>query len=67
MPPGWDQTRARILRRDPTCVLCWAAPSVEVHHTQPGTEADWALAGVCAPCHTRVTNAQAAAARALAR
>ena len=49
MPPGWTATRRRILRRDPTCRLCASAPSTEVHHTQPGVEADWALLGVCHP------------------
>ena len=63
MPPGWTATRRRILRRDPTCRLCASAPSTEVHHTQPGVEADWSLLGVCHPCHLAVTQQQAAAAR----
>jgi hypothetical protein len=66
MPRGWARTRARILRRDPTCRLCLAAPSTEVHHLLgPGFEADHQLAGVCHPCHRRVTTAQALAARGL--
>jgi len=65
MPPGWAATRARILRRDPTCRLCLAAPSTEVHHLLgPGSEADHQLAGVCHPCHQHESQRQAAAARA---
>ncbi len=63
MPPGWAATRARILARDPVCRLCGAAPSAEVHHTEPGIEADEALLGVCPPCHRAITATQAAAAR----
>jgi 5-methylcytosine-specific restriction enzyme A len=67
MPPGWEATRARILARDPTCRLCGARPSAEVHHTQPGREDDASLLGVCHPCHDRETQRQAALARHLAR
>jgi 5-methylcytosine-specific restriction endonuclease McrA len=63
MPPGWGATRARILRRDPTCRICWAAPATEVHHTQPGAEDDAHLIGACHPCHHAASQAQAAAAR----
>ena len=68
MPPGWTATCARILARDPICRLCSARPSAEVHHTRgPGWEADAWLIGVCSRCHRQVTQAQAAAARRLAR
>ena len=63
MPPGWAATRARVLRRDPTCRLCLAAPSTEAHHTLPGVEDEATIVGACAPCHRAVTQAQAAAAR----
>jgi 5-methylcytosine-specific restriction protein A len=66
MPPGWTTTRARILRRDPVCRLCQAAPSAEVHHLRPGVEADAWLLGVCEPCHLAETQRQAALARHLA-
>lgn len=65
MPPGWDATRARILRRDPLCRGCWSAPSTEVHHTVPGVETDELLAGLCHDCHAAITAAQALAARGL--
>ena len=67
MPPGWAATRRRILRRDPVCVLCHAAPSTEAHHTQPGNEAEATIVGACQPCHRAVSLQQAAAARAAAR
>jgi len=63
MPPGWPATRARVLRRDPVCVLCWAAPSTEAHHLHPGLEDERYIVGACAPCHRDVTQQQAAAAR----
>jgi 5-methylcytosine-specific restriction endonuclease McrA len=64
MPPGWPQTRVRILRRDP---VCWCgAPTTEVHHLEPGNDADWALRGLCSDCHRAVTQHQAAAARGTA-
>ena len=66
MPRGWGRTRARILARDPTCRLCSARPSVEVHHVRgPGFEDDAWLLGVCSVCHAAITRAQAAAARGL--
>jgi hypothetical protein len=60
MPPGWDTTRARILDRDGhTCREC-GAPADEVHHTQPGCEADHLLVSLCRGCHLRHTQEQAA-------
>jgi 5-methylcytosine-specific restriction enzyme A len=67
MPRGWAATRARILRRDPICRLCLAAPSTEAHHTQPGNEDEATIVGACSPCHRAVSLQQAAAARAAAR
>lgn len=67
MPPGWARTRAAILRRDPVCRLCHLAPSTQVHHARPPSEDPADLLGVCEPCHRRVTQAQAAEARRLAR
>jgi hypothetical protein len=61
MPPGWAATAARILARDPVC-WCGAA-TTEVHHLEPGNEADAYLRGLCHACHLAVTQAQAAAAR----
>jgi hypothetical protein len=67
MPPGWSATRARVLARDSwTCRLGFAGcqrHAVEVHHTQPGVEAEATLLSVCAACHRAVTQAQAAEAR----
>jgi hypothetical protein len=67
MPPGWQATRRRILRRDPVCRACRLAPATEVHHTDPPAEDDDHLAGLCSPCHLVLTQAQAAEARRLAR
>ena len=67
MPPGWPATRARVLRRDPICRLCGAAPSAEAHHTEPGNEDERTIVGACQPCHRAVSQQQAAAARAAAR
>lgn len=67
MPPGWAATRARILARDGhRCRWC-GAPAAEVHHSQPGVEADELLLSLCASCHAAVTRQQAAEARRLAR
>jgi 5-methylcytosine-specific restriction endonuclease McrA len=67
MPPGWKATRARILARDHyRCGYC-GGTAAEVHHISRGTEADWNLIAVCDPCHTAITQQQAAAARTAAR
>lgn len=64
LPPDWNQTRERILQRDPICTECHAAPASEVHHTGGKHDhRDEMLAGVCSPCHKRETAAQAARAR----
>lgn len=64
LPSDWNRRRARILRRDPICRSCMAAPSAEVDHVD-GTDnhADTNLQGLCKPCHARKTAAEAAVAR----
>lgn len=58
--------RARILRRHPTCRHC-GAPSTEADHIVPvaqgGTNDDTNGQGLCHPCHTAKTQAEAHAAR----
>jgi hypothetical protein len=49
-----------------TCRLAFPGCEVvacEVHHTQPGIEADWSLVAACRHCHGIVTQQQAAAGR----
>jgi 5-methylcytosine-specific restriction enzyme A len=62
MPPGWAATRRRIMARDGYTCSC-GAPATEVHHLDPGAEADETLRAMCAPCHQAITATQAAAAR----
>lgn len=62
----WMKIRARILNRDPVCVLCIerdvTSLSVVVDHIKPlehgGTDADDNLRGLCLDCHDVVTRAQ---------
>ncbi|MCS3390253.1 HNH endonuclease [Burkholderia thailandensis] len=62
----WMKIRARILRRDPVCVLCAeqdvVRESVVVDHITPlehgGTDADDNLRGLCADHHDEVTRQQ---------
>ncbi|WP_244111448.1 HNH endonuclease [Burkholderia cepacia] len=62
----WMKIRARILRRDPICVLCTqqdvVRESVVVDHIKPlehgGTDADDNLRGLCADHHDQVTRQQ---------
>ena len=66
-PPGWKQTRARILKRDAyTCYLC-NEPGHEVDHKIPvhlgGGHDDDNLAAICTPCHKAKTQAEATRAR----
>lgn len=53
LPSGWDKTRARILARDPICVLCGVRPSRFCDHIKAKTDdhSETALQGVCGPCH----------------
>lgn len=66
-PRGWDRTRRRVLRRDPTCSSCHRAPSTEVDHVVPehlgGSHREDNLQGLCRACHARKTAAETAAAR----
>ncbi len=67
MPPGWGATRAKVLQRDGyRCRRCGHLAN-EVHHVEPGNEAEDMLVSLCSTCHLAITLAQAAAARALAR
>ncbi|MCK2239386.1 MULTISPECIES: HNH endonuclease signature motif containing protein [unclassified Crossiella] len=52
LPRDWPRIRARILRRDPTCCVCWLVPSAQVDHIRPGDDhSDANLRGICAACH----------------
>jgi 5-methylcytosine-specific restriction endonuclease McrA len=63
MPRHWATTRRRILRRDGyQCRLKLTGcigTATEVHHTQPGNEADAYLLAACPPCHRQITQQQA--------
>lgn len=64
LPKDWNRRRARILRRDPICRACKAAPSQEVDHIHADDDhRDEALQGLCQPCHATKTKAEAAAGR----
>lgn len=56
---AWKTIRARVLSEEPTCRACGVNASTEVHHVTPraqgGTHERSNLAGVCAPCHRRLT------------
>jgi 5-methylcytosine-specific restriction enzyme A len=67
MPPGWPATRARILTRDGHRCRSCGAPASEVHHTRRGIEADEFLVSLCERCHERITQIEAARARAARR
>ena len=60
-PPGWQRTRARILRRDKhTCYICGCPDATQVDHIDNlGSEQDDNLAAVCVDCHRRKTLAEA--------
>ena len=65
LPKNWATIRKRILRRDPTCSICRARPSVEVDHIQRGDNHHPSnLRGVCAPCHQRKSSQEGARAKA---
>lgn len=64
LPHDWNRRRRRILRRDPICRACRAAPSVEVDHIDdPDDHSDGNLQGLCPPCHAAKTTQQATEAR----
>jgi hypothetical protein len=53
LPSNWQQIRARVLARDPTCKICGVRPSTHCDHIQAKTDdhAEDRLQGVCATCH----------------
>ena len=67
-PPGWKQTRKRILLRDPWCRICRRAASVEVDHVinvrAGGWHGDENLAGLCLECHREKTKRETDRAKA---
>jgi 5-methylcytosine-specific restriction endonuclease McrA len=64
-PAGTAAMVRRVLARDPVCVICKAAPSVEVHHVIPRD--DSSTVGTCVACHRRETWRYAAEMRRLNR
>jgi 5-methylcytosine-specific restriction protein A len=64
---AWRKIRARILQRDPICVLCHDAPSTQCDHVQAksagGTDDPSNLRGVCRGCHDSRTGRQGQAHR----
>lgn len=69
LPPGWSSRIVpRILRRDPICKACKAAPSAEVDHIDGRDNHEPTnLQGLCVPCHAAKTKREAAEARRRAR
>ena len=67
LPPDWERRRRAVLARDELCNVCRNAISTEVDHIEAGDNHDLDnLQGICAPCHQRKTQAEAAAARGAA-
>jgi hypothetical protein len=70
LPAGWAKIRARILERDPVCVLCHVRPSVCCDHiiAKADLDGDSDLQGLCGPCHDQKSAREGAAgAKAKAR
>jgi 5-methylcytosine-specific restriction protein A len=68
LPVNWAAVRRRILRRDPTCRLCFRRSSAEVDHiADPHDHSDGNLRGACAPCHATRSALQGAQASATVR
>lgn len=64
LPPDWNRTRRRILRRDPTCKVCTLRPSTQVDHVERGDDhRDANLQGICDPCHRAKSASEGNAAR----
>jgi 5-methylcytosine-specific restriction enzyme A len=57
----WRKTRARILKRDPVCMVCKERPSSQVDHKIKAIDkpelrfADFNLRGLCQFCHSQKT------------
>lgn len=65
LPRNWGAIRARVLRRDPTCMACGVRPSAEADHVaDPDDHSMGNLQGLCTPCHKAKTQREAAAGRA---
>ncbi|MFD9150578.1 HNH endonuclease signature motif containing protein [Streptomyces diastaticus] len=64
LPSGWAKIRARILARDPVCVLCDVRPSTHCDHivAKADDHSDAGLQGVCGPCHDQKSAREGAAA-----
>ncbi|WPO70211.1 HNH endonuclease signature motif containing protein [Streptomyces sp. KN37] len=64
LPSGWAKIRARILERDPICVLCGVRPSAFCDHivAKADRHGDDDLQGVCGPCHDQKSAREGAAA-----
>src|SRR3990167_4099221 len=62
--PGWVRSAwsKAVLARDPVCVICGQRPSTEAHHVKAEADGGRATmengAGLCGPCHERITQAQ---------
>jgi 5-methylcytosine-specific restriction enzyme A len=55
LPIDWAARRELVLDRDPICMKCGRAPSVDVDHINPG--------GLCRSCHKAKSSAEGHAAR----
>lgn len=64
LPRGWHKIRARILERDPICVLCGVRPSTHCDHivAKADDHSDAGLQGVCGPCHDQKSSREGNAA-----
>lgn len=53
LPPGWPKIRAKILERDPTCMVCHVRPSAFCDHivAKEDDHRPEGLQGICGPCH----------------
>lgn len=63
LPSGWKKIRARVLARDPICVLCGVRPSSHCDHIEAKTDDHTRLQGVCAECHGRKSSTEGNAAQ----
>ena len=54
---AWQKLRAKIIDRDPVCLVCQMEWSVEVDHIRPkahgGTDDEDNLQGICHHCHAK--------------